>query len=72
LLRLPAELRNKIHAYAIGGHVIVPCAERPHTHFPAYSKSGIGPNDLCALSLVCRQTAFETRGLIYQLNVFAF
>ena len=30
------------------------------------------PQDLYTLSLVCRQTASETKGLVYQANIFGF
>ncbi|CAE7000757.1 hypothetical protein CFE70_001059 [Pyrenophora teres f. teres 0-1] len=67
LLRLPAELRNQIYEYALGGHIFyfyTECSnEYPHDRF--------FHNDI-ALVYVCRQLNAETALLPYALNSFIY
>lgn len=61
LLRLPAEIRNHIYSYAMGGHILV---HRIHALRPNPVSS------LFTLPRVCRQTQAETRLLLFKLNTF--
>jgi hypothetical protein len=79
---LPAEIRNKIWAYAVGGHQ-VDCHD-VDTHLPYGPARAVGrvhgeftlaqgvvaPN--FKLPLVCRQVYVESASLIYTHNTFAF
>jgi len=65
LLRLPAELRNQIYKYALGGHRVLLgttqprlCSEEPIPRF--------------ALLRVCSQIHAEAALLPYRLNIFHF
>jgi hypothetical protein len=80
-LRLPAELRNEIYKYALGGvEMVLFEGATPGTHFAVPSKfvlalgtHGATPEPVAhglALTQVCRQLYAETRLLTFQLNDF--
>lgn len=74
LLRLPAELRNSVYTYALGGHRIsigapysldpgeMTVIESDDCQYPASA--------LLGLTLACRQTHAETRDQVFELNEF--
>jgi hypothetical protein len=73
LLRLPAELRNKIYEYAIGGHVIELFDSTKKPHYNMLSQADGHYTALAnptVLSKICRQLHSETALLPYSLNTF--
>ncbi|CAO2656941.1 Nn.00g057440.m01.CDS01 [Neocucurbitaria sp. VM-36] len=74
LLRLPAEIRNSIYIYTLGGHRVRMGA--PYTHDPPgmtviESKGHQYPaSKLLALSQTCRQTYMECGLQVHSLNEF--
>jgi hypothetical protein len=86
LLRLPAELRNSIYEYALGGHIIRVKQEisqgrviRFLPDFEVFQPAStsrlkhrsINMTALLQLSSVSRQLRAETKGLPYSLNAFS-
>lgn len=67
LLRLPAEIRNIIFAYALGGHVFDTLRIIAHHYGTAVAKE----QKLSPLLAVCRQIYSETALLLYSLNTFS-
>ena len=65
LLRLPAELRNQIYRYALGGRRVLLATTQPRL----YPEEPI-PN--FALLRVCSQIHAEAALLLYSLNIFYF
>jgi len=65
LLRLPAELRNQIYKYVLGGHRLLLATTQPrlcsHDPIPHF-----------ALLKVCSQIHAEAALLLYSLNIFYF
>ncbi|KAJ4296249.1 beta transducin [Kalmusia sp. IMI 367209] len=85
LLRLPSEIRNRIFAYAMGGHVItikvtktfdIDAFTISHKLCSTSRQRGKRTRDSAAppwqLPLVCRQLYAETALLPYSLNSFRF
>ncbi|KAI4708984.1 hypothetical protein J4E89_006386 [Alternaria sp. Ai002NY15] len=84
LLNLPAEIRNKIWAYAVGYHQVdihdYSCVRRwdirlthvthPLTKGPNTSSSFVQPT--FAVPKVCRQMYVESSAMVYSLNNFGF
>ena len=73
LLRLPAELRNKIYEYAVGGHVIELISSKKKPHYKMLSQANGHYTALAnptVLSKICRQLHKETALLPYSLNTF--
>jgi len=72
LLRLPAELRNQIYKYALGGHIVL----LGTTHELVYPrKPRLYPEEPIshfALLRVCSQIHAEAALLPYSLNIFHF
>lgn len=73
LLRLPAELRNKIYEYTIGGYVIELFESTKKPHYNMLSQADGHYTALAnptVLSKTCRQLHKETALLPYSLNTF--
>ena len=67
LLRLPAELRNQIYKYALGGHRVLLATTQPRLcRYPEE------PIPHFALLKVCSQIHAEAALLLYSLNIFYF
>ena len=71
LLRLPAELRNIIYKYALGGRVLRFSRAGSKNHSIFHADTYDNPRIL-GLLRACRQTYSETALLPYQLNLFNF
>jgi hypothetical protein len=75
-LRLPAEIRNKIFEYALGGNLIeIVHTKRSSLAFKVISKtssSEVKAHLLLSLLTVCRQIYYETATLAYSCNSFSF
>ncbi|CAN9339028.1 unnamed protein product [Alternaria sp. RS040] len=71
LLRLPAELRNRVYEYALGGHEIWVTTPIPETKTKIYLDRW---GDVPAFTLlkVCSQIYAEAALLPYSLNTFFF
>ncbi|USP77115.1 hypothetical protein yc1106_04389 [Curvularia clavata] len=68
LLRLPAELRNKIFAYALGGRTF---RFKTTGNYPWYIKNVTKYKHALALLQVCRQIYAETALLPFSTNTFS-
>lgn len=65
LLRLPAELRNQIYKYVLGGHRLLLATTQPRL-------CSYDPIPHFALLKVCSQIHAEAALLLYSLNIFYF
>jgi len=78
LLRLPAEIRNQIYGYVIGGHEACPTwedrdcldVELRATRYNTSGGTREGWAALFMLSYVCKQLNMETKNLPYELTAF--
>ncbi|KAI4662054.1 uncharacterized protein J4E78_004845 [Alternaria triticimaculans] len=78
LLRLPAEIRNQIYGYVIGGHEACPTWDSGacidvEIRASRYNTSGGTRKcwaELFNLTYVCKQLNMETKSLPYELTVF--
>jgi hypothetical protein len=73
LLRLPAELRNRIYEYTLGGNTILinPWFGKPRFRITVCDEtSWEHPGCLVALTAVCRQIHAEARFVPFELNCF--
>jgi hypothetical protein len=69
LLRLPAELRNRIYEHVLGGRTY----RFKDTVYTGRARLDTkGENHILALLYVCRQIYFETALLPYTMNMFSF
>jgi hypothetical protein len=74
LLRLPAELRNKIYGHVLGGFIISFRTSRPRHHCLIRFKVSrkIGEFKPSNLLLICRQINAEAQLLPFELNEFNY
>jgi hypothetical protein len=74
LLRLPAELRNKIYGHVLGGFIISFRTSRPRHHCLIRFKFSrkIGEFKPSNLLLICRQINAEAQLLPFELNEFNY
>jgi hypothetical protein len=71
-LLLPAELRNHIYAYVLGGETFTIHCWRRYTPYGFETRILRKRRAFLALLAVCRQLHYETRLLPFRLNVFRF
>jgi hypothetical protein len=71
-LRLPAELRNQIYTYVIGGETFDIYCWRRYTPYGFATRILRKRRAFLALLAVCRQLYSETRLLPFRLNAFRF
>ena len=73
LLRLPAEIRNQIYDYVIGGQtyaVYEASLEKPSYYLNRERGQGLHWHEQTALSRTCRQFRHDTSLLFFQNNIF--